>query len=77
MEITNKFGKWVGLFSGVISLGVGVVFYFNRTFFDESLLRTLTLTQYFSSLVAFVLGILSIRYWQGIVTLILLIVSAI
>ena len=75
MEISNNFGRWFGLFCVAISLGVGVVFYFNPTFFDEHLLSALTLTQLFSSFMAFVLGILSIRYWQGIVTLLLLAVS--
>lgn len=75
MEISNNFGRWFGLFCIAISLGGGVDFYFNRTFFDEHLLSALRLTQFFSSFMAFVLGILSIRHWQGIVTLLLLTVS--
>lgn len=75
MEINHKFGKWLGLLSAAISLGIGLVFYFRQTFFDETLLTSLMLTQYFSSFVAFVFGMLSIRYWQGIITLILLVVS--
>lgn len=75
MKINNNFGKWLGIFCATISLGVGVIFYFNRTFFDEDLLNALTLTQDLSGFAAFILGLLSIRYWQGIVTLVLLIIS--
>jgi len=75
MDINKKLVKWSGLFSGSISLGINLVFYFNPTFVDSGVLATLMLIHLFSAFLAFVLGILSIRYWQGILTLILVTAS--
>jgi membrane glycosyltransferase len=68
MKTFKEYYKWIALLSITIALSVTIVFYFKRVFVDSDVLTTLSITQFISVIIAIIFSLLSIRYWQSIIS---------
>lgn len=72
MKTLKDYNKWISLITAVIALGITIIFYFKRVFFDDAVLIGLGRIQLGATIVAIVFTLLFIRYWQSKVSLIIL-----
>jgi hypothetical protein len=71
MKPTKEYYKWMALLFVSIALSITIIFYFKRVFYDAELLGQLSISQFISVALAIIFSLLSIRYWQSIVSLVL------